>query len=457
MNETTGPGVPASAPGTGAPGSPANAPVATAKRKPRARRTRIVIAWVLVVLASLLIPISVISVWAIRTVTNTDQYVATMAPLAKNPVIIDHLAQKATDELFSTGIVQKKVTAALPKGAKPIVQPVVAQVKSYVNQFALKVFESPKFSQLWDTLNRHTHNAVVNTLTGKQTPFQQKASKAGAVVVNLSPALGNIIDELDSRGVTLFDPLKPILTKSSNLGLTVVSKDQVKEYSGIFNLIVKLKWIIPVVSLFLALIGILIGVDHRKVVLRMAVGVSLMTLLFLAVLSIGRSRFLNVATVHNLDAAVAAAVWDTMLRFLKADFRWMLLVAVLVAIAMWLIGPARYAVWVRIHVARAARWVWAQVRGVSSGAGRAVSGSGRVRNVGSWIDEHIAGLRIIGAIVAGCFIVFGGNLTGWSLFVILIVLAVYIGLLQLVAIWARRVEGSHSGVVGDAPGGAHTA
>src|ERR1700721_2323059 len=82
------------------------------KQGPRAPRTRRITSWVLVVLASLLIPISVISVWAIRTVTNTDQYVATMAPLARNGVIVDHLASKATDELFSTHIVQDKVTAA---------------------------------------------------------------------------------------------------------------------------------------------------------------------------------------------------------------------------------------------------------------------------------------------------------------------------------------------------------
>src|SRR5271169_5372546 len=81
----------------------------TPKKKPRARRLRGITAWVLIVLASLLIPVSVISVWAIRTVTNTDQYVATMAPLARNPVIVDHLAQRATDELFSTHIVQDKV------------------------------------------------------------------------------------------------------------------------------------------------------------------------------------------------------------------------------------------------------------------------------------------------------------------------------------------------------------
>ena len=67
----------------------------------------------LIVLASFLIPISVISTWAITTVTKTDKYVATMAPLARNPVIVDHLATKATDVLFSSHIVQDKVTAAL--------------------------------------------------------------------------------------------------------------------------------------------------------------------------------------------------------------------------------------------------------------------------------------------------------------------------------------------------------
>ena len=45
----------------------------------------------------------------------------------------------------------------------------------------------------------------------------------------------------------------------------------------------------------------------------------------------------------------------------------------------------------------------------------------------------------MGVVVAALFLVFGGNLTGWSLLIILIVLAVYLGLLQLVAAWARKI------------------
>ena len=54
--------------------------------------------------------------------------------------------------------------------------------------------------------------------------------------------------------------------------------------------------------------------------------------------------------------------------------------------------------------------------------------------------EHLHGLRIVGVVVAGLFLVFGGNLTGWSLLIIVIVLAAYLGLLQLVAAWARKVS-----------------
>ena len=402
-----------------------------------------------IVLASLLIPVSIISVWAIRTVTDTNQYVATMAPLARNQVIVQHLASKATDELFSTKIVENKVTAALPSKAKPIVPAIMNELQGYVYQLALRVFESPKFGTLWDTLNRHTHDAVIDVLTGKQSPLQQKVEKGGAIVLNVSPQINTLIDQLNSRGVTLFNPLKPILSKSEGLGVTIVSKQQVSKFSGWFNLVVKLKWIIPAIALALAALALIVAVQRRKTLLRLAVGVALVTLLVLAGLSLGRITFLNQAGGHSINRQVAGAVWDTLLRFLKTNLRWAVLASVLVALGAWLAGPARYAVWVRSTCAKGGRWVWAQARALTSASGRVAGESARVRRTGAWILEHLGGLRVLGVVVAGCFLVFGGNFTGWGLLVILIVLAVYLGLLQLVAAWARRVATTTS-----APGAA---
>ena len=413
------------------------------KRRPRARRTRGIIAWVLVVLGSLLIPISVISAWAITTVTNTDQYVATMAPLARNPVIVQHLANKATDELFSTHVVQDKVTAALPPKAKPLVQPIVTQVKTYVNGVALKVFSSEKFGALFDRLNRRTHQTVIDLLSGKQTPLT-KALKNGAVVLNLTPQLNQLIDKLNSRGITLFNPVQPILTNDKGLGFTVVEKNQISKFTGLFNTLVTLGWAVPVVSVALGVLGIIVAVERRKTLLRLAVGIALFTLLLLGALAYGRTTFLNQASGHHLDVAVAAAVWDTLIRFLKADLRWALLGAVLVALGAWIAGPARYAVWIRTKTAAGWRWVVGQSRTLTSAAGRGVSGSQGARKTGAWISEHVKGLRILGVVIAGIVLLLGGNVTGWDLVILVIVLAVYLALLQLVVFWARRVSGDRA-------------
>ena len=424
------------------------------KKRDKTRRghlPRRISAWVLVVLASILIPVSVISVWAIRTVTNTDQYVETMAPLARNPVIVDGLATRATDALFSTHVVQNKITDALPKSAKPLVAPIVTQVHSYVYDLALKVFSSPKFGKLWDTLNRHSHQAVINILTGKQTPLQKNLAKGGQIVLNLSPALNNVISDLDAHGVTLFNPIKAVSTQG--VSFTVVSKQQVSKFSGLFNLVVKLKWAVPVIALVLAILAVALALERRKTLLRLAVGVALMTMVVLAGLSAGRGIFIGQAAGGGFHAQSAAAVWDTVLRFLKSDLRWTLLISVLVAIGAWLAGPARYAVWIRRTCASGGRWVAAQARTLSSGTGRVAAESGRVRRTGGWIVEHLSGLRIVGVVVAGLILVFGGNITGWSLLVIVIVLAVYLGLLQLIAAWARKVAGAGAGSDGDGGGG----
>ena len=343
----------------------------------RGHMPRRISAWVLLVLAAILIPISVISVWAINTVTDTDKYVETMAPLATNPVIQQGLATRATDALFSTHIVQDKVTHALPKAAKPLVAPLMAQLKTYVQGYALKVFESPKFAKLWNTLNRHSHAAVINVLTGKQTPAQKKLATAGQIAINVSPALNQVISDLDARGITYFDPLRTLSTDSVHF--TVVSKQQVSKFSGLFNVIIKLKWLIPIVAVVLAILAVALAMERRKTLVRLAVGVALMSMLLLGVLSVARGIFIGQATGGGFNADGASAVWDTVLRFLKANLRWTLLISVLVAFGGWLAGPGRYAVWIRKTCAAGWRWVAAQYRELTSGTGRAVAESNRVR------------------------------------------------------------------------------
>ena len=202
----------------------------------------------------------------------------------------------------------------------------------------------------------------------------------------------------------------------------------------------KLKWVIPVIGLVLAILAVALAMERRKTLVRLAVGVALMSLLLLGD-PVGRARHLHRPGLRRwLQSEGAAAVWDTVLRFFKSDLRWTLLISVLVAFGGLggRAGPLRRVDPQDLRQRRRAGW--RRSTGHSPrGPGRAAAESSRVRRTGGWIVEHLAGLRIVGVVVAGLILVFSGNLTGWTLLVIVLVLAVYLGLLQLVAAWARRV------------------
>ena len=93
--------------------------------RPRRQRWRSVVATLLIVIGCILAPISVVAVWTKNLVTDTDRYVATVAPLASDPAIQSAIADKITTEIFTqldvTGITNQAVDALAERGLPPLV------------------------------------------------------------------------------------------------------------------------------------------------------------------------------------------------------------------------------------------------------------------------------------------------------------------------------------------------
>jgi hypothetical protein len=80
---------------------PTDQPVAPTPR-PRRQRWRSVVATFLIVVGCILAsPLSVVAVWTKNLVTDTDRYVATVAPLADDPAIQNAVADKITVQIFT--------------------------------------------------------------------------------------------------------------------------------------------------------------------------------------------------------------------------------------------------------------------------------------------------------------------------------------------------------------------
>ena len=102
---------------------------------------------------------------------------------------------------------------------------------------------------------------------------------------------------------------------SKGLGITIVSKQQVDKYSGAVQYDRRPRLGRP--DRRPGPRGPLHcrGHGRRKALLRVTLGISFVTLLFLAALATGRNFFLNEAASLSLRRDVAGAVWDTLLRY----------------------------------------------------------------------------------------------------------------------------------------------
>jgi|GEM_PF-465101 len=404
----------------------------TAKRTPKLRRTRVVVTWILVVLAVLMVPISVVTVWAVNTVTNTDHYVETVAPLAHERVVTDFVAVDATNQLFAKLDVHDKIAGVLPEKASFLARPLTNTLHTFVQRKLKELLRSEWFQNLWNNVNRRSHATLVDILSGKTVPGQ----RVNKVLVNLTPVLTKAIDQLDEHGVTLFDQVRTQVHQAQSFTLQLASSKQVAKASKFFRAASDLGWAAPVAAVVLIILAMIVAVDRRKTLLRIAVGVSLMVLLVLAGLALGRSYFLSHAA-DRVSPTVTGAIFDTLIRFLKTGLRWVLLIAVILSVLLWLIGPARWPRWLRAQAARGIRWVGRRAAelGNESNRRRATAGA---RRGAAWALEHASGLRLLGVVVAGIVVIFGGNLSVGGVWWTIIGLAIYLVVLELVFAWARR-------------------
>src|SRR6266508_6025015 len=84
-----------------------------ASGRPRRRRWRTVVAVLVIVLGCVLAPLAGVAVWARNQMTNTDRYVATVAPLASDPAIQTAIADQITAQIFTYIDVQELTTEAV--------------------------------------------------------------------------------------------------------------------------------------------------------------------------------------------------------------------------------------------------------------------------------------------------------------------------------------------------------
>ena len=84
------------------------------KKPGRARRTCVAL---LVIAGCVLAPFSLVAVWTRSTLLDTDNYVSTVAPLARNQDVINAAADRITARVMQATDIKQRLTDSLPPRA----------------------------------------------------------------------------------------------------------------------------------------------------------------------------------------------------------------------------------------------------------------------------------------------------------------------------------------------------
>jgi hypothetical protein len=381
-------------------------PVAPPPR-PRRQRWRSVVATLLIVIACILAPLAGLAVWSKNLITNTDRYVTTVAPLARDPAIQSAVADKITAEIFAyldvAGLTNEAVDSLADRGLPPRVAtglhalsgPLSDGVQSFVRTEVGEVVASDAFADAWVTANRSAHAALVAALTGQTGEGITIAN--GTVSINLGPFIEVVKQRLVDRGFDLANRIPDI-----NPSFTVLQSDAITKAQGAFSLLTAIGNWSPLVVLVVLALGVYVAKDHRRALMGAGLGLAAGMLALGVGILVLRALYLDARPAGVLTYDAAAAFYDTLVRFLRLGLRTVLVFGLIVALAAFFTGRSITAVRARAGLSRGIAWL----RGGAEKAGF------RTGPVGAWVYTYKRVLRIAVLGIAALVLVFWDQPTG---------------------------------------------
>jgi hypothetical protein len=357
---------------------------------------------VLITLACVLAPLSVTSVWASTQVSDTDQYVQTVAPLAQDPAVQSAIAEdvsRAVLEYIDVDSLTKDLLATLAQGenmppriaaALPaLATPISNGVENFTRTQVDRIVASPQFAQVWERVNRVAHEQVVTLLEGNEGGAV--SAQGDTITLNLGPVIQQVKERLVAEGFTIAERI-PTIDRS----FVLAQSEGITKAQGFYRLLNTLGTWLPFIAIAMFTGGVFLAQDRRRALLRGSLGVVGSMIVLGLALAVGRTMYLGAVPSDVLPQEAAGTVFDTFVRFLRTSLRAAAVLGLVVAIAAFLTGPAPAAV-------RTRRFLEGGVGSLRGGAEAAGWNTGPV---GAWTYAHKRTLRVATLIAAGLVLVF---------------------------------------------------
>jgi hypothetical protein len=372
-----------------------------------------------------LAPLSVVAIWTRNQVTNTDRYVATVAPLADDPAIQNAIADQITAQVFTyidiQGLTNQVVDTLAERGLTPtladqlraLTVPIANGVQSFTRAQVGRVVESDAFADAWVQANRVAHDELVKALTGEGGG--SVTVENDTVSLNLAPFIETVKQRLVDSGFSVAARIPTV-----NASFVLFQSDDITRVRSGFNLLNTLGVWLPVIVIVLLVLGVYVAKDHRRALVGAALGVAVSMVVLALALTVFRSIYLDAVPAAVLPHDSAAVLYDTIVRFLRLGLRTVLVLGLVVAAGAFLSGQSVTAVRTRQGLSNAIGWL-------AGGAERAGFSTGPV---GRWVYANKKALRIGAVALAALALVFWDRPTGKVVLGLTLALLVVLALIE---------------------------
>jgi hypothetical protein len=314
---------------------------------------------VLAVLAVLATTLALVSVWSVRTLTNSDLFVERVSPILEDPAISQAIGTAAADELVEALDLQELLTDQLPDELGILAGPVTTAAEGYLADGITALVQTDAVQGAWEAALYSGHRLTIRILSGSDTDVVQNTG--GVVVIDLTP----LINEALAQGAMFVSDLlgrdisSPELTgEDVEAAISALEGQLGTELPGDFGQVVLfesqnlaaaqqayqavrvLGWLAPLSAALLVVLAVVVSTRRARTALWIAIGVAAMMLLIAVALQPLKSGILDAAAVDGLDGAIAAG-FDAVFSSLRSGLVVVVVLGAVAALGLVATGRSR--------------------------------------------------------------------------------------------------------------------
>ena len=303
---------------------------------------RRIVAALLIIVATVLAPVAITGLWAQRTLTDTQLFVETVAPLADDPQVRQTVSTEVSSALVEAVDAKTRLQEAVGNFDGPVAQlvdndvilnSIASGINGAIESGVQQYTQSDRFGDAWLAITTKLQEGLV-AMINRDTSNAAVTLQEGQIVLDTKVAAEKVQAELVAKGVPFADQLDRVPGRD----LVLADTPRLQTAADVLHIALPVASWLWWVVMGLFLVGALLWPRRARGFMWAGLGLLLAGGVTYLVLGIGEDQV--VGSAPSAYTGVMTSLLSVLLRFLANALLVMVCVGAAFLVAGWLAGGA---------------------------------------------------------------------------------------------------------------------